>query len=107
MGERLQSRTYTCYSSPSCDYRDFCGAPWVHISGKQLQEANLWINQLDKKIFFSSGSKSNYLFQGSVIQTNHALTDTPNKGWSIRLISETKKGIEKLAKILKLPLENE
>ena len=102
---RLHSRTYTPFPKPECDYIDDSGGSWMHISGRETKRTKEIIDKLNDKMFNAScADTAEYLIDGCVVKTNPAYSSTPDKGWCFKLYSETKKGLEKLAKKLRLPI---
>jgi hypothetical protein len=103
--ERLHSRTYTPFPKPECNYSDGYGGSWIHISGKEVKTTREILHGLNEKMFNAScADTAEYLIDGCVIKTNAAYSSTPKDGWSFRLFSETKKGLEAIAKKLRLPI---
>ena len=103
---RLQSRTYTFYPMSECRFKDDNGA-WVYVHEGQVKRTKKILHKLHRRMFDSScGNTSDYLINGCVVKTNDSHTPTPSDGWCFRLYSETKKGLEEIAKKLGLPLEN-
>ena len=103
--KRLQSRTYTPFPKPECNYIDGYGGSWIHISGEEMKRTKKILDELNNKMFDAScADTADYLIDECVVKTNHAYNSTPDDGWCFKLFSETKKGLEAIAEKLELPL---
>jgi hypothetical protein len=101
----LHSRTYTPFPKPECNYIDGYGGTWIHISDQETKRTRKILSELNNKMFDAScADTADYLIDGCVVKTNSAHSSTPDHGWSFRLFSETREGLEEIAKKLRLPI---